>query len=184
MATKQAAHGRAVTAATAAVKGFPPDKATRSDAYRTAVADTSAAIKTFAEKTADQALSEDDVDTEVATVRTQVDARGKARTDLAAADPGNPAIAAFATLELAQDAWFKAARAHSLANKRLARVQKFVEFVETNNIAPITPYAARNWPHKPEEFWAEAYAMFLVKPADLQTQSKLLFDWFTAGKHH
>ncbi|HEX5727346.1 MAG TPA: hypothetical protein VFX98_17875, partial [Longimicrobiaceae bacterium] len=170
-------------AAETAAKGFAADKKTASDAYRTAVAEAGAAIKAFADKTADQLLSEDDVDTEVAAAKAKVDARDAARTALAAADKDNPAIAAFAGVELAQDAWFKAARAHALAHERSAKVQKFVDFVESQRIAPVTPYAEKNWPHKPEEFYAEAYAMWRVKPAELKAKSQALHDWFAAKKY-
>ena len=58
-----------------------------------------------------------------------------------------------------------------------------MKFVQSKGIAPITPYAAENWPHDPGEFYAEAYSMFLTKPNDLKTASKALFDWFKANKY-
>jgi hypothetical protein len=180
---KEAAQIVAAAAAKTAAGGFAPDKQTASEAYRTAVTEAGSAIKTFAGNTAGQTLSEDDVETEIAKTRAMVDARNAAREALATADKRNPAPAAFAPVELAQDAWFASARAHALAHQRSARVQKFVDFVEKNNIAPVTPYAETNWPHKPEEFYAEAYAMFLVTPADLKAKSLALHDWFAAKKY-
>ncbi len=58
-----------------------------------------------------------------------------------------------------------------------------MKFVEKNQIHPITPYAKKNWPHKPEEFYAEAYSKFLVTSTGLKKVSMKLHLWFKAGKH-
>jgi hypothetical protein len=63
------------------------------------------------------------------------------------------------------------------------RVQKFVEFVALKSISPPTQYAKDNWPFKPEEFFAEAYSLWLTAPEYLKANSKPLWDWFTAGNY-
>lgn len=183
VAAKETAYTKAAQAADTAAKAFAEDKRTASEAYRTAVSDAAAAVKDFADRTADQALPEDDVDRAVASVNAQVTARDAARKALEGADKDNPALAAWVAVEAAQDAWFRAAKAHSLAHQRTARVQKFVEFVEQNRIAPITPYAEEHWPHEPDEFYAEAYSFYLAKPAELEAKSPALYEWFKAGKY-
>ncbi len=160
----------------------PADKA-QSTAYVAALKAAGTAIKTFADDTKDQDKSDAEVDKMVATVQKEIDARDKAREALATLNKGHPALAGMAAVERNQDALFEAAKAHSLAHRRTARVQKFVKFVVDKGIAPITPYAARNWPHDPEEFYAEAYSMFLTDPSGLKKASKALFDWFNAKKY-
>jgi hypothetical protein len=63
------------------------------------------------------------------------------------------------------------------------RVQKFIEFVTLNRIPPLTQYAKNNWPSKPEEFFAEAYALWRTNPEYLNANAKPLYDWFTAGHY-
>jgi len=64
-----------------------------------------------------------------------------------------------------------------------ARVKAFVDFVNKEKIAPFTPYAKDNWALKPEEFYAEAFSLWLADPDYLRTHQKKVFDWFAAGKY-
>jgi hypothetical protein len=78
----------------------------------------------------------------------------------------------------------KAAADETLADSgETKRVQKFVDFVTDKGIDPITQYAKDNWPGNPEEFYADAYAMFLTDPEALKAASGDLFDWFKAGNY-
>jgi hypothetical protein len=99
------------------------------------------------------------------------------------AAPKNPAPGAFGAAATAQDSWFTAERTQAHAKKRTARLQKFVDFVTANNISPITPYAKKNWPFKPGEFYAEAYSLWRTDPTYLKTNAKDLFAWFEKGSY-
>lgn len=66
---------------------------------------------------------------------------------------------------------------------RTRRLQKFVDFVNANKIARFTKYAAQNWPNNPEEFYAEAYSLWLVDPAFLSTNYKVVYDFFQDGDY-
>jgi hypothetical protein len=127
-----------------------------------------------------------------------VAARDRARSALAA---GHPARGDFAATVTAQDAWLVAAKARAVARAALLkaqsdeaavtsqtgtmsrRLERFVAVVNRNGIAPITPYARKNWPGHPDEFFAEAYAMWLNDPKRLDSLAKPLKDWFDAGEH-
>ena len=60
---------------------------------------------------------------------------------------------------------------------------KFVDFVTEKGIDPITKYAKDNWPGNPEEFYAEAYSLYLTDPKALKDKSGDLFDWFKGDKY-
>lgn len=78
----------------------------------------------------------------------------------------------------------KAAADDTLASSgQTKRVQKFVDFVTEKGIDPITKYAKDNWPGNPEEFYAEAYSLYLTDPKALKDKSGDLFDWFKGGKY-
>ena len=62
-------------------------------------------------------------------------------------------------------------------SKRLA---DFMKFVKQKKIAPITPYAAT---HGDEEFYADAYSMWLTDPKALEQKAPDLKKYFEAGKH-
>ena len=63
------------------------------------------------------------------------------------------------------------------------RVQDFVEFVTLDRIPPLTQYAKDNWPFQPEEFFAEAYSLWLTDPEYMEANAKPLLDWFIAGNY-
>ena len=159
-----------------------------SNAYISAIQEASIAIKEFAEQTKSQTLSDDDVERLVNNVQDKISARNTERGNLTAKNKSNPALSIFIKVEHSQDAWFESAKAHSLAHNRSARVQRFVKFVEKKKISPRTifppdSYAEQNWPHKPEEFYAEVYSMFVVKPTELKAKSKTLYNWFKTKKY-
>ena len=96
-----------------------------------------------------------------------------------------------------QSAKADADQARALAESRLAekeaakgpggyeslRVERFVKFVTANKIQPFTPYARDNWPDKPQEFFAEAYSLWLTDPSFLKSQHEKLYQWFAAGSY-
>jgi len=69
------------------------------------------------------------------------------------------------------------------ASGNTLRLQKFVDLVTANNIRRFTRYAAQNWPQSPEEFYAEAYALWLVDPVFLRANYKVVFDFFQNGDY-
>ena len=176
-------HKKSLAAAGKSVSALSEDDKQESADYVAAIKAASSAIEEFSTQTKDQAMSEDDVETLIAGVQAKLDDRTRKRSALSAKNKSNPALAAHTSVERDQYILFDAAKAHSLAHNRNARVQKFVKFVESKGIAPITPYAMKNWPHKPEEFYAEAYSMYLTRPTELITATKLLNDWFKAKKY-
>jgi hypothetical protein len=62
------------------------------------------------------------------------------------------------------------------------RLERFVAVVNARRITPITPYARQNWPGHPEEFYAEAYTMWVNKPKQLESLAKPLKEFFDAGE--
>jgi hypothetical protein len=61
---------------------------------------------------------------------------------------------------------------------RSLRLHKFVTVVNANNITPFTKYAQNNWPYKPQEFYAEAYSLWLTDPGFLEHNYKPVVDFF------
>jgi hypothetical protein len=164
------------------------DDLAESSSYVDAVKEVSSEIDTFSTKTKAQDLSEKEVESLIEDVNKKTAGRDQERTDLSTKNKDNPALDAYNSVEQAQDAWFASAKAHSLAHNRSARVQRFVKFVAKNKIGPrtifpVNSYAEENWPHKPEEFYAEVYSMFNVKPDNLKTKSKTLYNWFNTKKY-
>jgi hypothetical protein len=136
--------------------------------------------------------------------------RDKARAALATASPSHPALTDFADAEKEQGTWFAAAKgrvkplAEMTAAKqakdatkatrdaqmagptrpgRSKRLQAFVDLVNKEKIQPLTEYARENWPAHPDEFYAEAYSLFLSDPTYLKGVAPKLFDFFDTGKH-
>jgi hypothetical protein len=66
--------------------------------------------------------------------------------------------------------------------QRPHRLINFVKKVDSSGVSPeLTEYSAKNWPAKPQEFFAEAYACFLLDPDRLGKHSKELYDYFAQG---
>jgi len=167
------------TAQTAAGKFVAADS-TAAASFIQAVSD---ATKVISDYVTAAALDGADVDAEDEKVLRAFEKRDAERTALLKAAPKNPAPGAFDAAVTAQDAWFTAERTQARAKNRTARLQKFVDFVTTNNISLFTPYAKKNWPFKPGEFYAEAYSLWLTDPVYLKTNVKVLFDWFAKGSY-
>jgi hypothetical protein len=85
------------------------------------------------------------------------------------------------TAEKAKDAAKKTADDTLAPSGENQRVQKFTDFVTEQKIDPISKYAKDNWPAKPEEFYADAYSLFLTDPLALKAKSEPLYDWFKKG---
>jgi hypothetical protein len=66
---------------------------------------------------------------------------------------------------------------------RTLRLQKFVALVTRHNIRRFTRYSAQHWPQNPEEFYAEAYSLWLVDPAFLQTNYRVVYEFFQNGDY-
>jgi peptidoglycan hydrolase-like protein with peptidoglycan-binding domain len=133
--------------------------------------------------------------------------RNSAQTKLATAAPGHPALTDFATAVKRQDEWFAAAQARAKAHiqqqataatvaekkkdekavtggpNQSKRLKNFVDVVNKNQIPPLTDYAKDNWPDHPEEFFAEAYSLWLTDRTYLSANAKPLLDWFDKGEH-
>jgi len=149
-----------------------------SQAYADEIGKTSKAIETFSKASKDGAI-----DTLEEPVLTQIESRDKEAKTLAAADPTHPALATMNLAAAAQDDWFSAERTAARAPKRTLRLQKFVDLVTTNKIAPFTEYAKKNWPHAPAEFYAEAYALWLTDPDFLQNNYGPVYTFFQSGDY-
>jgi len=179
-ATKKAGAATALKAAQTAAGGYAAKDASESQSYRSALESAATAIATYS---TDAAVEDADFDDLESTAQAALDNRATERENLRSASPGNSALSDFAAFERAQDAWYTAERVLARAPQRTARVQKFVEFVNANKIVPFTEYAKENWPHKPEEFFAEAYSLWRTDPVYLKANAKALFDWFQTGKY-
>lgn len=59
----------------------------------------------------------------------------------------------------------------------------FVGYVNSIGVQAFTLYSWENWPHKPYEFFAEAYTCFLNDPAAMEIVSPPLLNWFRHGRY-
>ena len=149
-----------------------------SQAYMDEIDKTSKAIETFAAASKDQ-----DIKALEKPVLAQIEARDKDGKKLAAAEPGHAALTSMNLAAAAQDEWFSAERTAARAPKRTLRLQKFVDLVTAKKIAPFTDYAKKNWPHAPDEFYAEVYAIWRTDPEFLEQQYQPLYDFFESGDY-
>jgi uncharacterized glyoxalase superfamily protein PhnB len=87
--------------------------------------------------------------------------------------------------EAAVAALDKARRERERAEKSgtTSRVANFVAYVSKHEIARNTKYAESEWPGKPEEFYAEAYADWVMNQKALGDHSMLLLNWFKEGRY-
>jgi hypothetical protein len=126
-------------------------------------------------------------------------------TALGALPAGNPAGRDFARTITLQTAWLPLALALATAAAKLSeaksehtaasgasnarisrRLERFLKVVRDNHIDPITPYAKAQWnatPSVPEDFWAEAYSMWLNDPKQLAAKAPALKAFFDHGEH-
>jgi hypothetical protein len=153
---------------------------TSSKAYADAVEATAAAIETYATSGIAPGA---DIDRLERTVFAQIQARDTERGNLVKLAPSHQALPLLKRAADAQDAWLAAARMAVRAPRRTLRVQKFVDLVTAKKIAPFTDYAKTNWPHQPEEFYAEAYALWLTDPDFLAKNYADVYDFFQSGEY-
>jgi hypothetical protein len=66
---------------------------------------------------------------------------------------------------------------------RTRRLQKFIDLVNAKNIRPFTPYSAINWPHNPQEFYAEAYSLWIVDQDFLKNNYEVVYNFFQSGDY-
>ena len=120
---------------------------------------------------------------------------------LATAQPKHPAPVDFKDADKLQREWRLSARSTAdmrvlLAKQRAReravtgvgrgsrRLALFVAFVNAKNIPRLTDYAARTWDAgHPEEFFAEAYSLWLNDRQYLQGSALLLVKWFDDGNY-
>jgi hypothetical protein len=110
-------------------------------------------------------------------------ARDKERNNLQTAASTNPALATFTPVDTTQDEWEDALRTLAHTRGRTLRLDKFVARVNATSIIPFTDYARKNWPYNPEEFYAEAFSLWLTDPEFLQKEYKPIFDFFDSGDY-
>jgi Domain of unknown function (DUF4157) len=179
-ATKLTAMQTAYTAAAATIGNTDAESAD----YRAALTATDAAIKKFYDENVALDVEESAAKAAKSVVDAAIGDRDRKREALNTANPKNTVVPALTALEAAQDSCFRAATVVAFNRSMNLSVRKFYDFVTSNRIpTTLTAYASNNWPHKPEEFYAEAYSFFVTKPTDLETYSKPLFDWFKTGKY-
>jgi hypothetical protein len=63
------------------------------------------------------------------------------------------------------------------------RLQKFITLVKNENIRKFTKYSADSWAQHPEEFYAEAYSLWLTDPTFLQNNYPTVFAFFENGDY-
>jgi hypothetical protein len=185
----------ASTASATTFNGYPAAQQHASLAYFNALQRALGAINKFANETGTSAHPPSEKAAQAA-----ITARDKAKAALPA---GNPAITDWAALSAAQDTWFSAAQTGAAARAQLdaakhktaavsatvaggpasKRLKAFVDFVTSKKIQPLTTYAKDNWPGHPEEFYAEAYSLWLNDPEYLASQVPALKTWFDQGKY-
>jgi len=185
----------ASTASATTFNAYSDAQKKASNAYFRALQAAIGAINKFANETSSSAHPA----SEQAAQKT-ITARDKAKAALPA---GNPAIADWAALSDAQDKWFTSAQASADARSKLGtakaataavsatvaggpaskRLKAFVDFVTAQKINPLTTYAKDNWPAHPEEFYAEAYSLWLNDPDYLTSQLPALKTWFDQGNY-
>lgn len=165
------------------VAAFTSTQKTTSAAYRTAINNVTKAINEFARKSTGKKLDVIKLDRMIEAVRKKITARDKAEQQLRRIAKNNPSLKTFLPVKTLQDAWFKAAGVAAYAPERPMIVQKFINFVTRYKIPPLTTYAKKNWPHNPEEFYAEAYSLWRTDPKFLKDNARKLYNWFNRGHY-
>lgn len=179
-ATVYASMGTAYTAAKPAID--KPDA--ENSAYAASLTAAQDGIKKFYDENVTVTTELSTAEAAKASTDALLQDRNDKRAALTSANKDNPMLAVASGLQAAQDACLKAAALVAFNRTMNLSVKKFYDLVIANNISPsLTPYAAENWPQKPEEFYADAYSFFITKPTGLEAHSKVLYDWFKAGKY-
>jgi len=167
----------ALASAKGALQGPQPNEI---QGYVHAIDDAAAAITRFG---IDAKAGGHDTAALESVVRGKIELRRRAGDVLIKAAGAKSAVEPFRRAAAAQDAWFEAERTLARGRGRSARLQKFVDLVNGNHIRPFTQYAAETWPAQPEEFFAEAYSLWLVDPKFVETNYKVVFDFFQSGDY-
>jgi hypothetical protein len=55
--------------------------------------------------------------------------------------------------------------------------------VKKTDIRRFTQYSAQNWPEHPEEFYAEAYSLWLTDKTFVKTNYPAVFEFFESGEY-
>ncbi|MFI9561176.1 hypothetical protein [Nonomuraea endophytica] len=171
--------GQAATALTNALTAWqklPDPEKKSSEDWVKALEATAAAITAFATDTVGVPGLED------VAIKSAAD-RNRRLDALRRPSPRHPAIALLQPAVQAQDAWLLAERILNRAELRTRRLQKFVDLVTTHKIPRFTEYAHTNWQVEPEEFFAEAYSLWLVDPHFLKTNWRVVYDFFQNGEY-
>lgn len=135
--------------------------------------------------------SPDDWDKDVAFM---FNGRNSNRKELESRDRNNPALKILAPVDRTADSLRKEVQTQARLPQRVPTVQKFVDMVNhvpTIDPGTISPYAADNWPHKPEEFFAECYSLWRMdrgRPPDppdrkMKKLPPRILEWFDQGKY-
>ncbi len=94
-------------------------------------------------------------------------------------------LASWKDYVVAIDKWMTAKESVLGPKRKLA---EFVDIVKKNGLArpgfkPFTPYVEKLWRDKPEEFFAQSFAIWSSEPNYMFHNAKPLYDWFQAGRH-
>jgi hypothetical protein len=75
-------------------------------------------------------------------------------------------------------------RARGKTNLGSVALEEFVAYVNERKISPrLTGYASENWPEKPQELYADAYALSLADPQFLNAFFPDLAAYFKKGAY-
>lgn len=165
----------AAAAALTRAKAVAASRTAESDMYRTATDSASTALKDLASALNKKEFHETQKSAAIAAIASAE----SELENLKANHPTDPAITTFEPVTKAQRTWLDLL----VASDQSKRLRKFVDFVKANKIVPFTKYAKDNWPSQPEEFFAEAYTLFLNDPEYLKANALALHDWFKNGSY-
>jgi hypothetical protein len=75
-----------------------------------------------------------------------------------------------------------------VAERDTQNLTEFVDIVNKHKLAqrkfaPFTDYVAAHWPHKPGEYFAEAFRAWRTDRDYMKNNMKPLFEWFEKGGH-
>jgi hypothetical protein len=176
--------GTSLTAARNAVRTLTADALQRAEAYTRALDEVAAAIPTFAADSQTTATSVEDLELIVFQKIWERDKLHLPLLQLVGRLPQvNRAMARLGDATQAQDAWFESERVLARARFHTLRLQKFVDLVAANHIRRFTQYSVENWELRPGEFYAEAYSLWLTDRVFLETNYKVVFDFFESGDY-
>jgi hypothetical protein len=164
-----------------AVQALPADQAKGAAAYVQAIDESAAAITQFKQEVKGGTKPIEEL---LKFVFPKIEARKNAGEELKkAGHTPDSVIEALHNAAGAQDAWFQAERIAANAPFRSRRLEKFIELVKKNNIRRFTQYSEVSWPEHPEEFYAEAYSLWLTDKTFVETNYPAVFEFFASGEY-